>query len=41
MNITDQLLKMGVLLEKDGFIAILKQMTVTAVSAIKVHGVFR
>jgi len=41
MNITNQLLKIGVLLAKDGFISILKQVTITAVSAIKIYGISR
>jgi hypothetical protein len=41
MNITNQLLKIGILLAKNGFISILKQVTITAVSAIKVHGISR
>ena len=39
MDIADQFKKIRVFLTKDGFIAVLKKMTITAVSAIKVDGV--
>lgn len=41
MNVSDKYQEIGILLAEDGFISILKQVTVTIVSSVKRHGIAR
>jgi len=39
MNVTDKFQEIGILLTENGFITVLKEMTVTIVSSVEGHGI--